>query len=71
MDGRTDEQMRTDGRNLSPFYRTSSPIETAAQKLRDDIGGNKDQRRHITTVKKSKKDEGKKKKLKKALTFDD
>ena len=32
--GRTDERMyeRTDGRKISPFYRTSSPIGAAAQK---------------------------------------
>ena len=30
MDGRTDGC--TDGRNFSPFHRTSSPVEAAAQK---------------------------------------
>ena len=32
MDGWTDG--RTDGRKISPFYRTSSPIGAAAQKLK-------------------------------------
>ena len=36
---------RTDGRNFSPFYRTSSPIGAAAQKEREPVA----QRHHMVS----------------------